>query len=219
MTGDGLWRWEMEIEAFLELVRSRRHNGRVKADPVPDEAIRKILEAACWAPSGNNSQPWEFVVVKSQESKAKMREIMEGPGSARHGGPQEATVDPPAVILVCGDFRLMESYPETVNREEVFYSSLAAAIQNMHLAATTLGLATSWGTVKKTEMSRLHELVNLPGTLEIVALIRLGYPQEVPPPKARRPFEEAIHFEKYDRTRQRDVKRFIETYGKGWGRL
>ena len=209
----------MKIEAFLELVRSRRHNGRVKTDPVPDDAVRKILEAASWAPSGNNSQPWEFVVVKSQEAKAKIQDLMEGAGSPRHGVPQAPTELPPVVIVVCGDFRFMDSYPESVNREEVFYSSLAAAIQNVHLAATALGLATSWGTVRKTAMSRLHDIVNLPGTLEIVALIRLGYPQEVAPPKARRPLDDAIHFEKYDRTRQRDVKQFIEAYGKGWGRL
>jgi len=207
----------MEIEALLELMRNRRHNGRVKADPIPDEHLKKILEAACWAPSGNNAQPWEFVVVKSPEAKAKIREIMEG--AARPGSSHGPQVDPPVMIVVCGDTRLKESYPESINRQEVFYSSLAAAIQNMHLAATVLGLATTWGTVREASMAPLRQLLDLPEELEIVALVRGGYPQEAPSPKPRRPVEEAAHYERFSRARLRDVKQFIESYGKGGGSL
>lgn len=164
----------MEIEALLELMRNRRHNGRVKADPIPDEHLKKILEAACWAPSGNNAQPWEFVVVKSAATKAQIREIMEGPARPGSHGRAEAPVDPPVMIVVCGDTRLKESYPESVNRGEVFYSSLAAAIQNMHLAATALGLATTWGTIREASMAPLRQLLDLPEGLEIVALVRGG---------------------------------------------
>jgi len=60
----------MDIGDFLELVKNRRHNGRLKADPVPDELLEKILTAACWAPSGNNAQPWELtlsVVIASRQ--------------------------------------------------------------------------------------------------------------------------------------------------------
>jgi len=207
----------MDIEALLEVMKSRRHNGRVKEDPVPDEHVKKLLGAACWAPSGNNSQPWEFIVVKTPETKAKIREILEGP--ARPGSSPSPPVDPPVIIVVCGDTRLRESYPENVNRQEVFYSSLAAAIQNLHLAATALGLATSWGTVRESGMAALRDLLDLPVELEIVALVRLGYPQETPAPKARRPVEETVHYEKFNRARLRDVKQFIESHGKGWGRL
>jgi len=59
----------MDIDGLLEIIKKRRHNGRVKADPIPDESLKKIIEAASWAPSGNNAQPWEFVVVKSAETK------------------------------------------------------------------------------------------------------------------------------------------------------
>lgn len=208
----------MDIEALLELIKNRRHNGRVKADPIPEEHLKKILEAASWAPSGNNSQPWEFVVVRGSETKTKIREIMEGPqrpGSPPHGAP----VDPPVIIVVLGDTRVKESFPESVNRQEVFYSSLAACIQNLHLAAAALGLATSWGTVREAGMEPLRNLLDLPDGLEIVALVRAGYPQETPAPKPRRPVEEVMHLDRYDRAKLRDVKRFIEVYGRGWGRL
>ena len=217
----------MEIDALLEVMKNRRHNGRVKADPIPDAHVRKLVEAASWAPSGNNAQPWEFIVVKNPEIKAKLREIMEGPArlpaaSAAQAGPGTShapAVDPPVIIVVCGDVRLKDSYPETVNRPEVFYSSLAAAIQNMHLAATALGLGSSWGTVREAAMEPLRKLLDLPDELEIVALVRVGYPQEVPTPKPRRPVEEAMHLDRYDRARLRDVRGFIQSYGKGWGRL
>lgn len=208
----------MDIEALLEVMKTRRHNGRVKADPIPDEHLKKILEAACWAPSGNNSQPWEFIVVKSQEAKVKIREIIEGP--ARPGAPHAPPpVDPPAILVVCGDTRLKESFPEHVNQEEVFYSSLAAAVQNMHLAAAALGLASSWGTVREAAMSPLRKVLDLPEALEIVALVRVGYPEDTLSARPRRPIEEAMHLDRYDRARLRDVKSFIESYGKGWGRL
>lgn len=208
----------MDIEALLEVMRNRRHNGRVKADPVPDGHLKKLLEAACWAPSGNNAQPWEFVVVKSAETKTKIREIMEGP--ARPGAPHAApAADAPAIIVVCGDTRLKESYPENVNRQEVFYSSLAASIQNLHLAATALGLATSWGTVREASMPSLQKLLDLPEGVEIIALVRVGYPLEIPSPRQRRPIEETVHYEKFSRQRLRDVQQFIQSYGKGWGRL
>jgi len=207
----------MDIEDFLELVKNRRHNGRLRTDPVPDELLEKILTAAGWAPSGNNSQPWEFIVVKSPETRAKIREILEG--SARPTPSPTSPADPPVIIVVCGDTRLKESFPEGVNRKEVFHSSLAAATQNLHLAAASLGLATTWGTARKNTMEPLRGLLNLPEELEIVALVRAGYPQEIPPPRPRRPVSEAIHQEKFDRTRLRDVQMFIRTYGRGWGRL
>ncbi|OGQ77859.1 MAG: hypothetical protein A3F90_19555 [Deltaproteobacteria bacterium RIFCSPLOWO2_12_FULL_60_19] len=207
----------MDIEALLQVMKSRRHNGRVKADPIPDAHIRKMVEAASWAPSGNNAQPWEFIVVKSAETKTKLREILEGP--ARPGASHVPAVDPPAIIVVCGDTRFKETYPESVNRQEVFYSSLAAAIQNMHLAATALGLATGWGTIREAGMEPLRKLLDIPDAVEIVALVRAGYPQEVPAPKPRRAVEDAMHFDRYDRARLRDVKQAIESYGKGWGRL
>lgn len=63
------------------------------------------------------------------------------------------------------------------------------------------------------------EPINLPEQLEIVALVRVGYPQEIPPPRPRRSAGEAMHRERFDRTRLRNVETFIQTYGRGWGRL
>ena len=63
---------DMDYDSLLELVKRRRSRRRFKPDPIPDEFIDKIIEVARWAPSGANSQPWEFIVVKDKEIKDKI---------------------------------------------------------------------------------------------------------------------------------------------------
>ena len=59
----------MDYDSFLELVKARRTIRRFKPDPIPDEYVDKIIEAARWAPSGFNMQPWEFVVIRDKKLK------------------------------------------------------------------------------------------------------------------------------------------------------
>ena len=67
----------MDYDAFLELVKNRRRSvRRFKPDPISDEYVEKIIEAARWAPSGFNAQPWEFVVVRKQELKGKIMQAI-----------------------------------------------------------------------------------------------------------------------------------------------
>ncbi|MFC1945211.1 nitroreductase family protein [Chloroflexota bacterium] len=65
----------MQIDEFLELVRERKSIRRFKTDPIPDEYVEKLIEAARWAMSGGNGQPWEFIVVKDNETKKKIVDL------------------------------------------------------------------------------------------------------------------------------------------------
>src|SRR4030066_2540323 len=65
----------MEIDKFIELLKSRRSIRAYKPDPIPDEFVQKIIEAARWAPSGGNSQPWEFIVIKKKEIKDRIADL------------------------------------------------------------------------------------------------------------------------------------------------
>ena len=65
----------MDIEEFLKLARKRRSIRRWKPDPIPDEYVEKIIEAARWAMSGANAQPCEFIVVKDREIKDKLSDL------------------------------------------------------------------------------------------------------------------------------------------------
>ena len=67
----------MQFDEFVKLVRRRRSVRKFKPDPIPEEYIKEVLEAARWAMSGANGQPWEFIVVKDQATKDKMAEQYE----------------------------------------------------------------------------------------------------------------------------------------------
>jgi len=66
----------MDYEGFLKLVKTRRSIRSFKTDPIPDEQVEKIIEAARWAPSGANSQPWEFIIVKDKQIKDRIVDIV-----------------------------------------------------------------------------------------------------------------------------------------------
>jgi len=66
----------MDYEEFLKLVKTRRSIRSFKPDSIPDEYVERIVEAARWAPSGANSQPWEFIVVKDKQIKDRIVDIV-----------------------------------------------------------------------------------------------------------------------------------------------
>ncbi|MEM3734967.1 MAG: nitroreductase family protein, partial [Nitrososphaerales archaeon] len=65
----------MDLNSFLQLAKSRRTIRRFRPEQVSDDVIESLIEAGRWAPSGANSQPWEFIIVKSQEAKSKICEF------------------------------------------------------------------------------------------------------------------------------------------------
>ena len=67
----------MDYDSLLELAQKRRSIRKFKSEPIPDEYVDKIIEVARWAPSGANSQPWEFIVVKKQELRNRIIELIQ----------------------------------------------------------------------------------------------------------------------------------------------
>jgi nitroreductase len=137
----------MDIENFIDLLKSRRSIRAYKPDPIPDEPIQKIVEAARWAPSGGDSQPWEFIVIKRKEIKDKIadlfiqfikplrqaqltREKELGIPALEMEMSEPGFKNAPVFILLCGDPRTNEAFPLTVYQKwgtEVFISNLAGA--------------------------------------------------------------------------------------------
>jgi nitroreductase len=152
----------MNIEQFLELAKKRRSIRRFKPDPVPDEIIQKILEAARWAMSGANGQPWEFIVVKDKEIQKKLFE--EGAESERQVVAVESSrvldmrqpfyrnipevipssrfSEAPVIIVVCGDPRTAQAtvLNRVCDRRWVVDENMANATQILHLAVAACGL-------------------------------------------------------------------------------
>jgi len=208
----------MDYDSFLELVKRRRTIRRYKSDPVPDEYIDKIIEAARWAPSGYNSQPWEFVVVKDKKLKDTMVEIIRA--YSEQSSKMETAREPwqrqkprpwrdvemdyrnaPVFILLFGDTRTQVGLPMAVRfdndrRRSIFNSSLAGAFLHMLLAATSLGLASQWVSQVAEPYAHcmLKDLLGIPEKLEVYDMMALGYAAYEPRPKLMRDKEKMVHY-------------------------
>ena len=175
---------------FFDLVKSRRSVRKYKDQTVDKEDILKILDAANWAPSAMNWQPWEFIVVSGKLIKFMgdsfkdvvekiMRESEETAFdekfvdfAARYGGA-------PVVIVV------LTRASEKPNVRKANLESTSAAMENLVLAATSLGLGTCWMTGPLHDENNLRHILDISPDKEIVAVTPLGYPDEVPEPHPR----------------------------------
>ncbi len=211
----------MNYEHLLELVKNRRSIRRFKPDAIPDEYIDKIIEAARWAPSGFNQQPWEFVVIKKPEFKAKISDYCKEQLLLRHK--MNAAADPtlkvpstihnmkqesgdfgvaPVYIALLGDHRTMQLMPSaaqygTSYLNDTFNAGLTCSFLYMHLAATTLGLAAQWVSAVQAPYVNfmVKELLGIPKDFAIYDMIALGYPAVQPKPRLVRPREQMVHYD------------------------
>jgi F420 biosynthesis protein FbiB-like protein len=183
----------------MEAINKRRSIRRFKSDPVSNDIIRTILDAGIKAPSGKNNQPWEFVVVTGDNRYEMVRIMKEGIKAFKeqHGstGSAEYTVkvmeQAPVTIFI---FNPNGTYPwveKTITQqigETVDVQSVGAAIQNMILAAESLGLGSLWIC---DVFFAYEELCNwLKKDCQMVAALSLGYTDEEPPMRPRKSVDE-----------------------------
>lgn len=152
---------------LLTLIKKRYSVRRFKPDPVPPEIIAGLLEAARWAPSAGNLQPWFFYVVTRQKEKEML---------AAAALNQRFVAQAPVCIVVCAEpDRSARVYGDR-GRHLYCYQDTAAAAQNILLAATGYGLGTCWvGAFKEEEVRRS---LAMPAGRVPVALIPAGYPAD-----------------------------------------
>ncbi len=224
----------MEYEDFLGLVKTRKSVRRYKSEPVPDEVLKKILEAARQAPSAGNSQPWEFVVVKDPETRKKVskgialkikEEVGKDPDIARGIAVQPFLYTAPVIIAVCGDPRLQEAYPAWMDRYALMRQSLSNCIYTLQLAAACFGLATAWATIQSgPTQDAVKEILGIPEGYTVDHMVPVGYADEAAEDKQatlrtvkkrarlRRGLDDLVHLEHYhmDKYRSDDaVKAFL----------
>jgi len=213
----------MDYEGLAELVKTRRSVRSFKTDSIPDEDVDKIIEVARWAPSGANSQPWEFIVLKDKRIKDRIVEIvkeysecsrkveltraedLQFPGAT---GPirEPGYKDAPVFIILCGDPRTIEAYPlltSYIRGDSHFASGLANAFLYMSLAATTIGLGSQWvsATGHPYVKCLLGEILGIPEKLKIYDMLALGYPASQPKGRFVRERADMVHYGQYDRTK------------------
>ncbi len=215
----------MDIDIFLDLVRRRRNMRRFKPDPIPDEYIEKILEAARWAMSGANGQPWEFVVVKDKETRQKITDIateqtkrihpieltrveeLRQPQLARPTQTDVGIKNAPVMIIVCGDPRAYQATALAAlvysTEFDNFHMSLANTTMIIHLAAAALGISSRWWTMLPPWEKDLKDLLGIPKEFRVYNIVPLGYPAYEPPPTYRRELAEIVHYDRYDQSKYR----------------
>lgn len=194
-----------QLDSFVELARSRRSIRGFRDEQIPEEVLQKVLEAANWAPSGANSQLWEFVVVRDEELQHKLADIFGDSVTYKRvvdptfpaGGNSGEFVDAPVSVVIAGDTRYERWWPLILDgsREKLFHHSLAACIQNLHLAAAAAGLGTTWVSVRPPSEHRLRTLLDIPNYLRIGSVAPLGYPDwdRNPKERSRVPVEHKTH--------------------------
>jgi nitroreductase len=163
---------------FMELLRTRVSIRKYRSDPIPENILTQILEAGRLTPSGKNIQPYYFIVVKDPETKKKL-------------DLNTNTMEAPVIIVGVVD--------PTQGRCSV--SDGIIAFEHIVLAAHNFGLGACW---KGTYLGHLperaetiKEALNVPNHFECVAYTPIGYPDENPEPRQKRPFNEMIRYEKY----------------------
>ena len=173
------------MEVF-EAIKGRRSIRAFQNRDIPPEMVDRLIDAARWAPSAGNIQPWEFIIVREPETRRKLAEA---------ALEQTFIEEAPVVIVVCADENRSSQGYGTRGKTLYCLQDTAAATQNIHLAAYALGLGTCWvGAFREDEAKKI---LNIPSGVRPVAIIPVGYPAEKPQPRNRRPINQIIHYESF----------------------
>ena len=199
----------MDTTKLLAIMRTRRSVRVYKKGRVTEEQLHTIFEAARWAPSGANSQPWEFVVTRDRRKMKRVREIYANEWKERKredpihykGLKKDYVGEVSVLVLVCGDARTKDVYLTTRqpgDREKLFQASVANAVEHMMLAAASMNLGTVWVSVREEVEADLRRLFQVPPALRLLWVVPIGRARSWPKAKPRRPVSAFTHLEVYD---------------------
>ena len=214
------------MQDILDVITSRKSIRRYSTDPVSDEMLDKILEAARWAPTGENYQPWRFIVVRDQETRNRIGDLAKvGSGSRMtawycmgHMQERFAGIKDPAkraevlrfmysgeVSAFAKDAPVVIAVIGTLMEGSVDVPyDLSAAIENICLEAHALGLGACWvhGPVASTRDARkFKEILGIPtglGQYKVIAYVSIGWPAEQRKhPRPKKSLEELVFWERF----------------------
>ncbi len=177
---------------MIKEIEMRRSIREYINKQVENEKITEILESARLAPSGSNTQPWHFIVVKSEENRRKVME-------ASHN--QKWMLTAPVFIVCIADVRcrikedievyLDDNSPQDEVKRIIRDTSISAGY--MLLQANNLGLGVCW--VAEFTQEEFRPVLNIPSDKYVVGVITVGYPNETPKARPRKKIEEIVHYE------------------------
>ena len=153
---------------------------------MPDDAVEKLIDSARWAPSAGNIQPWEFIIIRKPEIKRRLAEAALD---------QSFMMEAPTIIVVCADENSSSQRYGTRGKNLYCIQDTAAAIENIHLVAHSLGIGTCW--IGAFEEEKTREILKIPEGVRAVAIIPVGYSAESPSPRNRRSVDQIVHYETF----------------------
>jgi len=178
------------MNEIIENIKNRRNTKNFENKDVSIEDIKTILDAGTWAPNHRDTQPWRFVVI--QKNDAIREKIIDGIIRLKEkdsGNKQtdeqilsikNSVMTKPILIFV---YSLVDENP-IITEEN--YGAVCCAIQNISLAATSIGLATGWSTGKISQINNLEDLFELEENLKIVGVLTVGIPKPQPLKKRKK---------------------------------
>lgn len=168
----------------FDAISTRRSIRKYKLNSVEKEKLMRILEAGRLSPSANNQQPWQFIVLDTQEAKMKIRDAVSG----------KWLLDAPIIIVACAD---PKAGWVRSDGEEYWRVDVAIALENMVLQATEEGLGTCW--VAIFDEGALKRVLNIPRQIRVIALTPLGYADEEKGRVTdRKPLENIVRYNQWE---------------------
>jgi len=199
---------------FIDKIKSRRSIREYTEQPVTTDVISSLLEAASFAPSAHNAQPWRFIVLTQSEQKnifanamaqvwLKELELDHIPKNIRWATANRSInrfIKAPVLILACLTLENMDKYPDRErqqNERDLAIHSLAAAIQTLLLAAHANGLGACWYCAPIFCKHEVRQVLGIPENVDPQAVVTLGYPAESPKTPQRKTTENFAYAEKW----------------------
>jgi len=170
-----------------EAVAARRSIRRYKPDPVAEETVTRVLDAARLAPSWKNLQCWRFVVVRGETGKAGLLSAFADTNPGK-----KAIAAAPVMIVVCAD-------PQASGKmggKEYYLVDVGIAMENLMLAARAEGLGTCW--LGEFDEQPVKEALGVPADWKVVGMTPLGWPDQDPKPRPRKALDEIVFQERWD---------------------
>lgn len=192
-----------------KLIKTRRTVRKFLRREVEREKIRELIEAATWAPSAHNSQPWRFFVITSEKTKEafslamarkwekdlRQDKVDETIIKQLIEDSHERFISSPVIIVVFIDMSEMQKYPDEKrnNYEKVMaIQSASAAIQNLILLAHAFGLGSNWRCAPLFAQEEVKKVLKVKLSWEPIAAVSIGYPEEVPQAPKRKIVDEVV---------------------------
>jgi nitroreductase len=210
---------------FFDLVGDVRAMRRLRPDPIPDELLFKVLNAGVQAPSGMNTQPWSFLVLRKDDDKQWFAERYKAAIESRFGGavaPEDGDASGrarqllalryqmdhmhefPILLIVCGlrDWPFNVPQAERVGLAPPNFGAVYPCVQNILLACRAVGLGAALTTMHQVFEDELMQRFEIPVEYGVVVTMPIGYPMGRFGPVRRKPAEEVTYFDRWVRRQQ-----------------